>query len=139
MLQHVLVALKEPAVCGKSKVESIVLQVDGKKQLNTSLGPAQGEEAAGGSLFEGPEPETLAALLVSAAGSVGRVGCFDSKVFQSSAANAMVACFWGVKDGHLWPLKHGMAFLKPLLFIPIDVSSLDSTTITLDYSLLSLV
>ena len=119
-----LVALKEPVQCGKSKVEAILLQVDGKQRLSASLAAARGEEAAGPTAFEGPEPETLAALLASGHASVGRVGGFDSAVFSSSSGHAMVACFWGVKDGHLWPLKAGMAFLKPPLFIHIDVSEL---------------
>ena len=73
---------------------------------------AEGEEGLCTAAFEGPERETLGALLAAADPCVGRVGCSDPAIFAASGGGAYVACFWGVKDGHLWPLKQGM--VRPL-------------------------
>ena len=111
--QFILVALKVPVPCGKSRCSAVLVQANGKKTPATALaGPrARGRRGRRGCAqrpSRGPSPRPWAPSWRrrTRAWAVWAVATLPFSPI--ARAFAYVACFWGVKDGHLWPLKQGM-------------------------------
>lgn len=102
--------LREPIDFGKRQLKIVcwnLNQVKNAKELQASYGPLH---------FKGTEANVISNL-ISALVSLPLV-VPDNSIFRTSKGTNFLKCYKGVQEGTLYPLKEGVLFFKPPIFIP---------------------
>jgi hypothetical protein len=137
--EFLLVALKTPAVHGKQKLESFVVQMATKNSLDLALDSAAldasclaaltaglGEHLTDGGAVSGPEPTVLPQVLACMGSKP--IGKPSPMVFSNSSGGAHVACYRKVQEGFLYPLAEGLLFFKPPMLLKLhEIASMSTT------------
>ena len=137
--EFLLIALKTPAVHGKQKLESFVVQMATKNSLDLSLDSAAlpascltaltaglGEHLGDGGAVSGPEPTVLPQVLACMGSQP--IGKPSPMVFSNASGGAHVACYRKVQEGFLYPLAEGLLFFKPPMLLKLhEIASMSTT------------
>eukprot|EP00752_Nemacystus_decipiens_P015540 g13865.t1 len=109
------IPLKDPVPFRKSKMSLLLLQPDPKAQHSEASIVLDGvSHQVSGS------QGTLVMSALKLLSGVRQVSP-DKGLFASRDGKSFVKCYHGVNEGSLFPLKQGLLFMKPALFLPRSV------------------